>query len=98
VTYLPSEWTTEYIRRWIHRQKLIYDHPADPLLPYFSFFFPIPTLPYCKQPAPPKKKSPSSQHNKSYFLKFYGHNIHILIYRRILSVFVSNSIFLNFNI
>jgi len=54
VTYLPSEWPTEYIRR----QKLIYDHLADPLLSYFSFFFPIPTLPYCKQPAPcPKKKN-----------------------------------------
>ena len=59
VTYLPSEWSTEYICRWVHRQKLIYDHPADPLLPYFSFFFPIPTLPYCKQPAPPKKKKTS---------------------------------------
>jgi hypothetical protein len=31
-------------------------------------------------------------------LKFCGHNIRVLIYRRILSVFVSNSIFLNFNI
>jgi hypothetical protein len=31
-------------------------------------------------------------------LKFCGHSIHVLIYQRILSVFVSNSIFLNFNI
>jgi hypothetical protein len=31
-------------------------------------------------------------------LKFCGHNIHFLIYRWILSVFVSNFIFLNFNI
>jgi len=72
-------------------------HSANPLLPYFSFFFPIPTLPNCKQP-PPKNKSPSSQHNKSYFLKFCGHNICVLIYRWILSVFISNSIFWNFNI
>jgi hypothetical protein len=50
--------------RWNHR---IYAHSADSLLPYFSFFFPILTLPYCKQPAPhPKKKIASSQHNKSY--------------------------------
>ena len=97
VTYLPSEWPTEYIRRWVHRQKLIYDHPADPLLPYFSFFFPI-QLSHTANNQPPQKKSPSSQHNKSYFLKFCGHNIHVLIYRWILSVFESNSIFLNFNI
>ena len=32
------------------------DHFANHLLPYFSFFFPIPTLPYCKQPGLPKKK------------------------------------------
>jgi hypothetical protein len=31
-------------------------------------------------------------------LKFYGHSIRVLIYRWILSIFVSNSIFLNFNI
>jgi hypothetical protein len=42
---------------------------------------------------PQKTKSPSSQHNKSYFLKFCGHSICVLIYRWILSVFVSNSIF-----
>ena len=40
-------------RRWNRRKKLIYVRSADPLLPYFSFFFLIPTLPICKQPAPP---------------------------------------------
>ena len=40
-------------RRWNHRKTLIYDSSFDPLLPYFSFFFPIPTLPIYKQPAPP---------------------------------------------
>jgi hypothetical protein len=41
------------IHRWNRRKKLIYVSSADPLLPYFSFFFLIPTLPICKQPAPP---------------------------------------------
>jgi len=87
------------IRRWNRQKKLIYALSVDPLRPYFSFFFLISTLPICKQPAPPPKhKSPSSQHNKLYFLKFCGHSIRVLIYRRILSIFVSNSIFLNFNI
>jgi hypothetical protein len=58
---LPSDQMTksqtEYFCWWIRRQKLIYPHSTDPLLPYFSFFFPIPTLPNCKQPAPPKKIS-----------------------------------------
>jgi len=83
------------IRRRNRRKRLIYVSSADPLLPYFSFFFLIPTLPICKQPAPlpPKQKSPSYQHNKLYFLKFCGHNIRVLIYRWILSIFVSNSIF-----
>jgi len=45
-------------RRWNRRKKLIYVSSADPLLPYFSFFFLIPTLPICKQPAPPKKNLP----------------------------------------
>jgi len=88
-------------RRWNHWKKLIYDSSVDPLLPYFSFFFLIPTLPICKQTTPlpkKKKKSSSYQHNKLYFLKFCGHSIRVLIYRRILSIFVSNSIFLNFNI
>ena len=69
--------------RWkSRRKKLIYVLSTDPLLPYFSFFFLISTLPICKQPAPlpPKQKSPSSQHNKLYFLKFCGHNIRVLIY------------------
>jgi hypothetical protein len=57
-----------------------------------------PNSPLLQTTTPPKKKSPSSQHNKSYFLKFCGHSIRVLIYRWILSVFVSNSIFLNFNI
>jgi len=80
------------IRRWNRQQNLIYVSSADPLLPYFSFFFLIPTLPICKQPAPPpqKKKSSSYQHSKLYFLKFCGHSIRVLIYRRILSIFVSN--------
>ena len=46
-------------------------------------------------PPPKKKKSPFSLHK---FFKFCGHNIRVLIYQQILSVFVSNSIFLNFNI
>jgi len=40
-------------RRWNRQKKLIYVSSADPLLPYFSFFFLIPTLPICKQPTPP---------------------------------------------
>jgi len=44
-------------RRWNRRKKLIYVSPADPLLPYFSFFFLISTLPICKQPAPPPPKT-----------------------------------------
>ena len=43
-------------RRSFRRKKLIYDSSADPLLPYFSFFFLIPTLPIYKQPAPPPQK------------------------------------------
>ena len=39
--------------RWNRRKTLIYVSSTDPLLPYFSFFFLIPTLPICKQPAPP---------------------------------------------
>jgi len=40
-------------------ETVIYVSSADPLLPYFSFFFLIPTLPICKQPAlppPPQTK------------------------------------------
>ena len=43
-------------RWWNRRKTLIYVSFADPLLPYFSFFFLIPTLPICKQPAPPPPK------------------------------------------
>ena len=35
-------------RWWNRRKTLIYVSFADPLLPYFSFFFLIPTLPICK--------------------------------------------------
>jgi len=51
---------------WNRRKTFIYVQSADPPVPYFSFFFLIPTLPICKQPAPlpPKQKSPSFQHNK----------------------------------
>jgi hypothetical protein len=38
------------------RQKLIYPLKLDPILPYFSFFFLISTLPNCKKPAPPPQK------------------------------------------
>jgi len=68
----------------------------SPLL--FLLLLPHPNSPLLQTTSPQKKKSLSSQHNKSYFLKFCGHNICVLIYRWILSVFVSNSIFLNFNI
>jgi len=37
--------TCRLFRRWNRREKLIYVHSADPLLPYFSFFCLIPTLP-----------------------------------------------------
>jgi hypothetical protein len=45
------------IRRWNRQKNLIYVSSADPLLPYFSFFFLILTLPICKQPAPQTKIS-----------------------------------------
>jgi hypothetical protein len=50
-------WSFRRGNRW---EKLIYVRSADPLLPYFSFFFLIPTLPICKQPAPlpPNKNLP----------------------------------------
>jgi len=70
----------------------------SPLL--FLLLLPNPNSPHLQttSPPPPKQKSPSYQHNKLYFLKFCGHSIRVLIYRWILSIFVSNSIFLNFNI
>ena len=61
--------------------------------PVFLLLLPNPNSSYLQTTSPPKQKSPSSQHNKLYFLKFCGHSIRVLIYRRILSVFVSNSIF-----
>jgi hypothetical protein len=50
---LPMESPTEWVRWWFHWQKLIYHHSTEPLLPYFSFFFP---LPICKH-LPPKNIS-----------------------------------------
>ena len=44
--------TDELFRRWTRRKRLIYALSTDTLLPYFSFFFLIPTLSICKQPAP----------------------------------------------
>ena len=74
---LADGFTDRIIRRGSRRQKLIYPLKLDPILPYFSFFFLISTL------RPPKKKSPSSQHNKSYIFKSSCHSIRVLIYRRI---------------
>jgi len=51
-TWSPTDSPTEY-PSVKPTDKLIYVSSADPLLPYFSFFFLIPTLPICKQPAPP---------------------------------------------
>ena len=78
---VPTKSPTEEVCRWFLRQKLMYHHSADPLLAYFSFFFPIPTLPSPPklQTTTPQKKSPFSQH-KSYFFKFYDHSIRVLIY------------------
>ena len=42
---LSMESPTDSFGRWFHRQKWIYHHFSNSLLPYFSFFFPIPTLP-----------------------------------------------------
>jgi len=45
-------------RRSVRRETLIYVQSTNPLLPYFSFFFLISTLPICKQqpPLPPQTK------------------------------------------
>jgi len=40
-------------RRNIRREKLIYVSSADPLLPYFSFFFPNPNSPHLQTTSPP---------------------------------------------
>jgi len=84
VTNSPSELSmespTEIVCQWFHLQKWIYHHLADSFLPYFSFFFPIPTLPsQTTNNQPQKKKSHFSQH-KAYFFKFCSHSIRILIY------------------
>jgi hypothetical protein len=42
---------------------------------------------------PPKKKSPSYQHNKSYILKSSCHNIRVLIYQRIFISFCKYYLF-----
>jgi hypothetical protein len=53
--------------RWNRWKKLIYVSSTDPLLPYFSFFFLIPTLSICKQPAPlPPYKNLSHINTTSY--------------------------------
>ena len=54
---IADEIMDEIFCRWIRRQKLIYPLSLDPILPYFSFFFLISTLPNCKHPAPLKKKN-----------------------------------------
>ena len=75
----------------------LYRHSPPP----FLLLLPNPKSPHLhitSSPIAPKQKSSSSQHNKLYILKFCGHNIRVLIYQWILSIFVSNSIFLNFNI
>ena len=71
-----------------------------PSPPLFLLLLPNPNSPHLQttNPPPPTKKSSSYQHTTLYFLKFCGHSIRVLIYRRILSIFVSNSFFLNFNI
>jgi len=50
------------VHRWNRWEKLIHVRSADPLLPYFSFFFLIPTLPICKQPAPPPPQDKNLPH------------------------------------
>jgi hypothetical protein len=53
-----------------------------PSPPLFLLLLPNPNSPHLQttSPPPPKQKSPSYQHNKLYFLKFYGHSIRVLIY------------------
>ena len=90
------------VRRGNHRKKVNICPLCRSSPPLFLLLLPNPNSPHLQTTRPPlpppKQKYPSSQHNKLYFLKFCGHNIHVLIYRRILSIFISNSIFLNFNI
>jgi hypothetical protein len=69
-----------------------------PSPPYFSFF-PIPTLPSCKQPAPfPKKNLPLLSTTSHISCSFLVTTSVFWFTDGFLSVFVGNSIFLNFNI
>ena len=45
MSIFSSEYSTDLFCRWVRRKKLIFDLSTDPLLPYFSFFFLILTLP-----------------------------------------------------
>ena len=94
-TWSPTEYPSVNPSRKVNIWQLW--RPTPPL---FLLLLSNPNSPHLQttSPPPPKKKSSSYQHNKLYFLKFCGHSIRVLIYRRILSIFVSNSFFLNFNI
>jgi hypothetical protein len=90
-----SKWVTypvcRQISRWNHRRNSPSVKPSikvniSPLTrPYPPLILLL--LPHLNSPqlqttnAPPKKKSPSSQHNKSYILKSSCHSIRVLIYR-----------------
>ena len=70
-----------------------------PILPYFSFFLLISTLPNCKQPAPPPKKNLPLLSTTSHISWSLLVTASVFWFTDgFLSVFVSNSIFLNFNI
>jgi len=76
---------------WNHRRNSLSVKPSVKVnislltRPYPPLFLLL--LPHLNSPqlqttsAPPKKKSPSSQHNKSYILKSYCHSICVLIYQ-----------------
>jgi len=98
------------ISRWLHGRnnssgklsaKVNKSPQTRPYPPLFLLLLPhlnSPQLQTTSAPAPPKK-SPSSQHNKSYILKSSCHNIRVFRFTDgFLLIFVSNSIFLNFNI
>ena len=75
--------------RRTHRQNnAVGEFVRKPSPPLFLLLLPHPNSPQLQTSSPPKTKYPSSQHNKLYFLKFCGHNIRVLIYRWILSIFV----------
>jgi len=72
-----------------------------PSPPVFLLLLPNPNSPHLQTTSPPSspnKNLPRINTTSYIFLKFCGHSIRFLIYRQILSIFVSNSIFLNFNI